>query len=241
MVYAATVGLAVYANLVGLGRLEKHLNQWQWAEAMKFYIIWILMYVVALALVKSSVCITIQRIASTKTPLRITIWVLLAITWASFSITFVGTLAYCQPVRTIWTPTLVLSGEGKCAPVRVFVYIGHVGNDHSKPSDFHATITNAYTSHCVHDLHRLGASSCAGYFVVEYTDEKTGQTASIWTIVVCFIVSFLSVCLIEFVQPADTDGNRASIITMIRIPYVNRFEGMTDLQCTSSLFSLSRL
>jgi hypothetical protein len=93
---------------------------------MKYYIIWILMYVVGLAMVKSSICITIQRIASTKKALVYTVWVLLAVTWASFLITFLGTLLYCRPVRAIWTPALVLSGEGTCAPVDTFVIIGHV-------------------------------------------------------------------------------------------------------------------
>ena len=93
---------------------------------MKYYIIWILMYVVALATVKSSICITIQRIAFTKKTLVYTIWALLAVTWASFLITFLGTLLYCRPVRAIWTPTLILSGEGSCAPVDTFVVIGHV-------------------------------------------------------------------------------------------------------------------
>lgn len=93
---------------------------------MKYYIIWILMYVVGLAMVKSSICITIQRIASTRKGLIYTIWALLAVTWVSFLITFLGTLLYCQPVRAIWTPTLILSGEGTCAPVDTFIIIGHV-------------------------------------------------------------------------------------------------------------------
>ena len=76
-------------------------DAWQQSEAIKYYLIWILVYVVALATVKSSVCITIRRIASIKKPMRITVWVLLAVTWASFLVTFVGTLAYCQPVRSL--------------------------------------------------------------------------------------------------------------------------------------------
>ena len=84
------------------------------------------MYVVGLAMVKSSICITIQRIASTRTALINTVWVLLAVTWASFFVTFLGTLLYCRPVAAIWTPTLILSGEGTCAPVDTFIIIGHV-------------------------------------------------------------------------------------------------------------------
>lgn len=99
--YIPVTGLAIYGCLVGLGRMNEDLNAWQQSEAIKYYLIWILVYVVALATVKSSVCITIRRIASIKKPMRITVWVLLAVTWASFLVTFVGTLAYCQPVRSL--------------------------------------------------------------------------------------------------------------------------------------------
>ena len=101
IVYIPVVGLATYGCLVGLGRMNEDLNAWQQAEAVKYYLIWILVYVVALATIKSSVCITIRRIASIKKPLRITVWVLLAVTWASFLVTFLGTLLYCQPVRSL--------------------------------------------------------------------------------------------------------------------------------------------
>lgn len=101
IVYIPVVGLAIYACLVGLGRLNEDLNAWQQSESIKYYIIWILLYVVALATVKSSVCITIRRIASIQKPMKITVWCLLAVTWASFLVTFIGTLTYCTPVQTI--------------------------------------------------------------------------------------------------------------------------------------------
>ncbi|KAF3001295.1 hypothetical protein E8E13_004815 [Curvularia kusanoi] len=190
VVYIAVVGLAIYGCLVGLGRLEQDLNAWQWSEAMKYYIIWILTYVVGLALVKSSVCITIQRIASTQKALVYTVWVLLGITWASFFITFLGTLLYCQPVNTIWTPALALSGEGKCAKVSTFVIIGHV-----------ATVSTIVT-----DL----ALVVVPAIMLWNTQMKRGSK----------IQAF---CLLSF-------ASIASIITMVRIPYVNKFEAQTNLQ-----------
>jgi hypothetical protein len=123
--FMVVVGLSSYGHFVGLGRKEEDLNEWQWMNALKYYIIWILMYVVALGLVKSSVCLTILRIASTKRPLRLTVWVLLGVTWCSFLITFSGTLLYCQPVRAIWSPRLIQSGEGHCAPTEIFIVIAH--------------------------------------------------------------------------------------------------------------------
>jgi len=112
--YIPVTGLAIYGCLAGLGRMNEDLNAWQQSEAIKYYLIWILVYVVALATVKSSVCITIRRIASIKKPMRITVWVLLAVTWASFLVTFVGTLAYCQPVRALCEyPRFAMYGSNK--------------------------------------------------------------------------------------------------------------------------------
>jgi hypothetical protein len=122
----AVCGLAVYGLLVGLGRREKELNQWQWSEALKYYIIWILMYVIALAIIKSSICLTILRVATTKKSLRIATWGLLVVTWCSFLITFLGTLLFCRPVSAAWLPQLILSGKGTCAPIYRLVVIGHV-------------------------------------------------------------------------------------------------------------------
>ncbi|KAF2845047.1 hypothetical protein T440DRAFT_523023 [Plenodomus tracheiphilus IPT5] len=190
VVYTVATGLAIYGVLVGLGRLQVELNAWQSAEAMKHYIIWILTYVLALATVKSSICITIMRIASTKLNLRITVYILLAITWASFFITFIGTLAYCRPVRAIWLPQLVISGEGTCASVDTFVIIGHV-----------ATVSTIVT-----DL----ALVVVPAIILWNTQMKKQAKLQAFG-----LLSFASV---------------ASIITMVRIPYVNKFEGLANLQ-----------
>jgi hypothetical protein len=123
--YIAVIGLSAYGHIVGLGRKEEALNQWQWENAMKYYVIWIVVYVAALGLVKSSVCLTILRIATTKKPLRRCVWVLLGITWCSFLITFIGTLLYCQPVSAMWTPMMIMSGDGYCASTEVFIIIAH--------------------------------------------------------------------------------------------------------------------
>ncbi|UPX11605.1 uncharacterized protein EKO05_0002202 [Ascochyta rabiei] len=188
--YIAFVGLSIYGCLVGLGRLEKHLNAWQYSEALKYYIIWILMYVVGLAMVKSSICITIQRIASTRRALVYTVWVLLAVTWASFLVTFLGTLLYCRPVRAIWTPALVLSGEGTCLPVDTFIIIGHVSTVSTIATDLALVVVPAV--------------------MLWNTQMKRKAKFQAFT-----LLSFASI---------------ASVITMVRIPYVNKFEGRTDLQ-----------
>jgi hypothetical protein len=104
-------------------------------NSMKWYVIWILQYVMALALVKSSICLTIMRIASTRKGLRISVYVLLALTWASFFVTFIGTLLYCRPTEAMWRIDLILSGQGECAPVSTFVAIGHVATSSTIVTD----------------------------------------------------------------------------------------------------------
>ncbi|WQF86497.1 hypothetical protein CDEST_11511 [Colletotrichum destructivum] len=190
VVYVPCVGLAIYGCLVGLGTLQEKLNPWMFSEALKIYIVWILIYVVALALVKSSVCLTIQRIITTDKGLRITVWVLLGVTWASFLITFVGTLLYCQPVNALWTPTMLISGEGKCGSVDVFVAIGHVATSSTIVTDLALVVVPA--------------------IILWGTQMKTQTKLQVFG-----LLSFASV---------------ASIITMVRIPYVNRFKAQQDLQ-----------
>lgn len=195
--YTVATGLAIH-GAVGLGRLDVDLNLWQQSNAMKYYIILILSYVLALATVKSSICIAILRIASTKINLRITVYVLLAVTWGSFFITFIGTLLYCRPVRAIWTPQSILGGEGSCAPVETFVIIGHT-----------ATVSTIVT-----DL---------ALVVV--------PALMLWNMQLKWQAKLQAFGLLSF-------ASIASIITMVRIPYVNRFEAMMDLPCKLFLFQL---
>ncbi|OAG02808.1 uncharacterized protein CC84DRAFT_1098035 [Paraphaeosphaeria sporulosa] len=190
VLYMVVIGLSSYGHFVGLGRKEVDLNQWQWENAMKYYIIWILVYVVALGFIKSSVCLTILRIATTKKPLRMCVWVLLGITWCSFCITFIGTLLYCQPVRAVWTPMLILSGEGYCASTETFIIIAHT-----------ATVSTILTD--------LALVVVPGVLLWE-TQMKRQAKFQAWA-----LLSFASV---------------ASIITMLRIPYINRFREQQDLQ-----------
>ncbi|CAI6336111.1 unnamed protein product [Periconia digitata] len=190
VLYVVVVGLSSYGHFVGLGWKEEHLNEWQWENGMKYYIIWILVYVVALGFVKSSVCLTILRIATTKKPLRRTVWLLLGVTWCSFLITFIGTLFYCQPVRAVWSPKLVLNGGGHCAPTETFIVIAHT-----------ATVSTILTD--------LALVVVPGVLLWE-TQMKRQAKLQAWA-----LLSFASV---------------ASIITILRIPYINKFRQQQDLQ-----------
>ncbi|KAL5118193.1 hypothetical protein ACEQ8H_003865 [Pleosporales sp. CAS-2024a] len=187
--YCVSTGLAIYAVYVGLGRKNADINAWQQEHAMKYYIIWILIYVLALATVKSSICMTIMRIASTNARLRITVYLLLAVTWASFFITFVGTLLYCDPVEAIWKPMLVVTAKAKCAPVDTFIIIGHTATVSTILTDFALVVVPA---------------------IILWNTQMKKQAK----IQAFGLLSFASI---------------ASVITMVRIPYVNKFAGLTDL------------
>jgi hypothetical protein len=134
-VYTSVTATAIYGCLIGIGTRQANLNAWMAKNSMKWYLIWILQYVAALALVKSSICLTILRIASTRKALRISVYVLLGLTWASFFVTFIGSLLYCQPTEALWNVELLLSGEGKCASVGTFVAIGHVATSSTIVTD----------------------------------------------------------------------------------------------------------
>ncbi|KAI0134043.1 hypothetical protein BJ170DRAFT_183014 [Xylariales sp. AK1849] len=123
--YIADVAVACYAASVGVGTVNAKHNAFMSQEAPKMFTIWILIYVVSLATIKSSICVTLLRIGDTKAALRIAVWVLLFITWASFIVTFVGVLAYCRPIAANWDTSLLLTGEGHCASTEVMIGLSH--------------------------------------------------------------------------------------------------------------------
>lgn len=66
---------------------------------MKWYTIWILIHVIALALLKSSICMIIWRIASVLCGMLMALIFLLALVWASFFVTFNRRAALLLPRR----------------------------------------------------------------------------------------------------------------------------------------------
>ncbi|KAJ4259001.1 hypothetical protein NW762_008089 [Fusarium torreyae] len=136
IIYIADTGLAVRGVSVGIGSKNDHLNDWMQAESQKFYIVWITIYVVAVALIKSSVCVTLRRIASKSIPiLHYAIWALFGLTWASFCVTFFGILTFCRPVEANWNTALVLEGKATCADTETLIGISHTNTATSIVTD----------------------------------------------------------------------------------------------------------
>ncbi|KAH8651278.1 hypothetical protein BX600DRAFT_100885 [Xylariales sp. PMI_506] len=136
IVYTVDTSLAVTGVSVGIGTINDGLNTWMSSEAEKYYIIWITVYVVGVALVKSSVCTTLMRVASRPHPyMRFAVWSLLALTWASFCVTFFGILTFCRPVEANWNTALVTEGKAKCASTETLIGISHTNTATSIVTD----------------------------------------------------------------------------------------------------------
>lgn len=135
IVYVATVALSSYAAFVGLGSHDVMLNGFMAEEGKKYFTIWILVYVHSLATIKSSICITILRIAGTKMAMRIAVWVLLAITWASYLVTFIGDMLVCRPIEASWKSELVLSGQAYCSPMELMIGLSHTATGSTIATD----------------------------------------------------------------------------------------------------------
>lgn len=120
--------MAIWAELVGIGTFDIYLNQWQWEQAKKIDVAWLLVYCVPMVLVKASICLTLRRIVGSKTNLRRAIAVLLGVLAVSFCAAVLGTVLQCQPFEAHWRLELVESGEGKCAAQAVFVALGFVAS-----------------------------------------------------------------------------------------------------------------
>ncbi|KAF4447209.1 hypothetical protein F53441_9257 [Fusarium austroafricanum] len=126
VVYIADTGLAVHGISRGIGSKNDKRNDYLQAESQKFDIIWITVYVCAVALIKTSVCLTMQRIAEKSNQIiRYAIWSLFFLTWASFCVTFFGILTFCRPVEANWDTYLVLEGKATCAGTDTLIGISH--------------------------------------------------------------------------------------------------------------------
>ncbi|KAL2288332.1 hypothetical protein FJTKL_04376 [Diaporthe vaccinii] len=123
--YIPDTAIAIHAATVGVGTVNARLNAWMQTQAMKWYTIWILIYVIGLALLKSSICTMIWRIASVRRGMRMTLIFLLSLVWASFFVTFIGVLLYCSPVEANWETHLVLEGKARCGSIAAMIGLSH--------------------------------------------------------------------------------------------------------------------
>ncbi|ROW07791.1 hypothetical protein VMCG_03345 [Cytospora schulzeri] len=119
VVYMVDVGLACHGATVGLGARNAELNTWLKIQGAKYLLLWMLIYVIGLALIKSSVCVTLLRVAAANQTYKIATLALLGLTLTTFVATFVGVLLLCRPVSGNWT------GQGQCAGMGAMVGLSY--------------------------------------------------------------------------------------------------------------------
>lgn len=88
-------------------------------QASKYLMLWLLVYVVGLALIKSSVCVTLLRVAAANQTYKIATLSLLSLTLMTFVATFVGVLLLCRPISGNWT------GKGQCTGMSTMVALSY--------------------------------------------------------------------------------------------------------------------
>lgn len=126
VVYTVDVALACRGATVGIGQRNENLNVHFTVEAMKYLMLWMMHYVVALVVIKGSICVTLLRIASVHRPYRIAVWALLGFIVCTFIITLVGILLLCDPVKANWETSLVVQGKAKCRPMSVMIGLSYM-------------------------------------------------------------------------------------------------------------------
>lgn len=109
--YAGEVGLSSWSCFTGLGAPDSHHNAIMLAETKRIYIVWVIVYNFALALIKSGICLTMARIFAHQAKyVRVAALTLLGITWAAFIVALVGILMGCEPISANWS-----DASGKCS------------------------------------------------------------------------------------------------------------------------------
>jgi hypothetical protein len=112
-------------------------------EAPKYLMIWMLVYVCSLVLIKSSICVTMLRIASSNVTYRNSIFVILGVTVATFLTTFLGILLLCQPVAANWDTSLVADGKAKCAGTNAMIALSYTSTASSIATDMACAVLPA--------------------------------------------------------------------------------------------------
>ncbi|KAF6812305.1 hypothetical protein CPLU01_14917 [Colletotrichum plurivorum] len=143
IIYLVDVALACVGALSGLGTRNAELNPTMMVESMKYLMIWMMLYVAALCLVKTSICFTTLRIATTMPRLRAAVYVLLGLTIATFVTTFVGILLLCRPIEANWDQSIVLEGRGECSPVHSMLGLSYTSTASTIATDLACAVLPA--------------------------------------------------------------------------------------------------
>ncbi|RGP81031.1 hypothetical protein FLONG3_820 [Fusarium longipes] len=116
MLHVAFSGIAMKAIFTGLGTKDEHLNDYLQSKARHWLWIGQIIYSLSLLPLKSSICVTLLRIAVLKAH-RIIAWGTLVFTVVSTGIVTVGLFAICRPISA----QAIGADAGSCPPQAVIV------------------------------------------------------------------------------------------------------------------------
>ncbi|KAA8566630.1 hypothetical protein EYC84_009172 [Monilinia fructicola] len=125
MVFALDVSLGCHGTRVGLGSHNSRLNAYFSVEGTKYLMLWMMFYVMGLAIIKSSICVTLLRIASAQKVYRLFVWGLLTLTICTFLVTIIGILLLCRPVAANWDTSLLAEGKGTCSGMSTMIALSY--------------------------------------------------------------------------------------------------------------------
>lgn len=144
MIFIADVGFACEGARAGLGSPDVDLSLKMQQDSRMWLMIWMLTYICALAVVKSSICVTMLRIANTMKWFRFAVYALLTTTWLTWTTTFVGVLLLCRPIAGNWDSSLVLSGQAKCATMDAMIALSYTSTASTILTDLACAVLPAF-------------------------------------------------------------------------------------------------
>ncbi|EXK26822.1 hypothetical protein FOMG_16630 [Fusarium oxysporum f. sp. melonis 26406] len=119
MLYVVVSGIVARSVFAGLGTKDENLNTYLQNDGRKFLWYFQVTYCFSLLFLKSSICVTLLRIAVIKTH-RIIIWCTLTFAILSTSVVIIGLFLICRPIPTAWGHT------GTCASTVVIASLGYL-------------------------------------------------------------------------------------------------------------------
>ncbi|TLD07246.1 hypothetical protein PgNI_10361 [Pyricularia grisea] len=146
IIKCSMAGLTYRGVTVGIGTFNKNLNDWLSVQASKIYTIWILVYLCAMVMIKTSICITLLRILphgprkSLTNTLRLCTWTLIGLTCAAWCVSFIGILTLCRPIQASWDKSLVATGKAQCGSQEALIGISQTVTATGIITDFGCTI-----------------------------------------------------------------------------------------------------
>ncbi|EQB58536.1 hypothetical protein CGLO_01206 [Colletotrichum gloeosporioides Cg-14] len=131
MVHNAVV---MYGTFTGIGSPDSKLNTAIMIEGAKSIVLWQIFYVSGSLLIKTSICVTLIRIATQRRFVYI-LYGLIAMSAISTFIAILAVLVRCRPIAASWNPTL-----GTCLPQTIIITLTYVVSVINIINDFSVAI-----------------------------------------------------------------------------------------------------